>query len=338
MSGPRLPLQGWIGLDRSGAMAADNPNQQGDVIAVVPPSTYVLPPRLTKERAEDLQIESFAHALGLAVGEHVPWERGSDQDAPDRTITVGGKRMEIELTALTAGKLRAERQRLSDVAQQVRDEIAGMADLSAALSGWTVDLSDAADRPMPTKSGAPTTAARITSLLTDRAAPSPPRDNGAAAAVKDVLEGTRGISRPEVDARHLIDGIQVRLIRHNTTDTRIVTHASQASVTLSEARRILHGRLVDKNSKMRENVVVRAGDPDRDSVIVPHDVAAFELLTLFGFGELPPVPKVKRAWLHLTGTTELIPLICRDKTELPDRGIECCQLTPRRLLTAPCLG
>ena len=136
----------------------------------------------------------------------------------------------------------------------------------------------------------------------------------------------------------MIDGIQVRLIRHNTADTRIVTHASQASVTLSEARRILHGRLVDKNSKMRENVVVCAGDPDRDSVIVPHDVAAFELLTLFGFGELPPVPKVKRAWLHLTGTTELIPLICIDKPELPDRGIECCQLTPRRLLTAPCLG
>jgi hypothetical protein len=160
-------------------MAADNPHQRGDVVAVVPTSTYVLPLRVTKDRAEDLQIESFAHALGLAVGEHVRWERGSDQDAPDGTITVGGKRMEIELTALTAGALRAERQRLSDVAELVRDEIAGMADLSAALSGWTVNLSDAADRPMPTKSGAPTTAARIISLLAMRFAPSPPRDNGA---------------------------------------------------------------------------------------------------------------------------------------------------------------
>lgn len=108
-----------------------------------------------------------------------------------------------------------------------------------------------------------------------------------------------------------------------------MTHESQASVTLSEARRILHCRLVDKNCKMRENVVVCAGDRDRDSVIVPLDVAAFELLARFGVGELPPVPKIKRAWLHLTGTTELIPLICVGKPELPDFGAENLDRLPR---------
>ena len=135
MSGPSLPLRGWIRLSRSGAMALDNPDQPGDVIAVVPASTSVLPPPVPKARAEDMQIASFARALDLAEGEHVTWERGSDQDAPDRTITVADQRMEIELTALTAGKLRAERQRLSHVAALVRDAVAGQADLSAALAG-----------------------------------------------------------------------------------------------------------------------------------------------------------------------------------------------------------
>lgn len=124
MSSPRLPLRGWIRLSRSGAMAMDNPAQPGDVIAVVPPSTYELPPRVPKASAEDMQIASFAHALGLVEDEHVAWERSSSQDAPDRTITVAGRRMEIELTSLTAGRLRAERQRLSDVAELVRDAIA----------------------------------------------------------------------------------------------------------------------------------------------------------------------------------------------------------------------
>jgi hypothetical protein len=39
------------------------------------------------------------------------------------------------------------------------------------------------------------------------------------------------------------------------------------------------------------------------------DLTECELLATFGCGELPPTPYVKRAWLHLTGTTELIPLV-----------------------------
>ena len=76
-------------------MALDNPDQPGDVIAVVPAAPYVLPPPVPKARAEDMQIASFARALDLAEGEHVTWERGSDQDAPDRTITVADQRMEM---------------------------------------------------------------------------------------------------------------------------------------------------------------------------------------------------------------------------------------------------
>src|SRR5262245_56158817 len=135
MHSPGLPLRGWIRLSRSDAIAMDNPDQPGEVIAVVPPSIYVLPLRVPKARAEDIQIASFAIALELTEGKHVTWERSSDQDAPDRTVTVGGQRLEIELTALTAGKLRAERQRLSHVAELVRDAIAGQPNLSAALAG-----------------------------------------------------------------------------------------------------------------------------------------------------------------------------------------------------------
>jgi hypothetical protein len=120
----------------------------------------------------------------------------------------------------------------------------------------------------------------------------------------------------------LVDGIQIRLVRYGPADIRIVTHASQASVTLSEARRMLHDRLLDKDCKMRENVVICAGDPDRDDLVLPLDVTAFELLALFGCGELPPVSYVKRAWLHLTGTTELMPLIRVGQPKLLDRGAD----------------
>jgi len=175
---------------------------------------------------------------------------------------------------------------------------------------------------MPNKSGADTTAARITTLLemlaSSSALPSAPSDAGTAAAAQD--EDSLVPSGVKADAHDLVDGIQVRLIRQGTADTRIATHASQASITLSEARRMLSDRLLDKDSKMRENVVVCAGDPDRDGTVLPLDVTAFELLAHFGCGELPPVSYVKRAWLHLTGTTELIPLIRIDKPELIDCG------------------
>lgn len=58
-----------------------------------------------------------------------------------------------------------------------------------------------------------------------------------------------------------------------------------------------------------------AGDPDRDGVVLPLDVTEFELLAIFGCGELPPTPQVKRAWLHLAGTTELIFLVPVGKPE-----------------------
>ena len=53
-----------------------------------------------------------------------------------------------------------------------------------------------------------------------------------------------------------------------------MTYASQASVALSEACRMLHDRLFDKDTKMRENVVVCAGDPERDGLVLPLDVTA----------------------------------------------------------------
>jgi len=212
----------------------------------------------------------------------------------------------------------------SGATELVRDAITGQPNLSAALAGWTVDLSDAADLPMPTKSDAPATAARITTplamLASPSAVPSPPRDDGAAAAGQDQPEDSQGTGRVEVDARDSVGGIQIRLVRSGTTDTRIVTYASQASVALSEACRMLHDRLLDKDTKMRENVVVCAGDPERDGLVLPLDVTAFELLALFGCGQLPPVSYVKRAWLHLTGATELILLIRVGKPELLDCG------------------
>lgn len=166
----------------------------------------------------------------------------------------------------------------SGAAELVRDAITGQPNLSAALAGWTVDLSDAADLPMPTKSDAPATAARITTplamLASPSAVPSPPRDDGAAAAGQDQPEDSQGIGRVKVDARDSVGGIQIRLVRSGTTDTRIVTYASQASVALSEACRMLHDRLFDKDTKMRENVVVCAGDPERDGLVLPLDVTA----------------------------------------------------------------
>jgi hypothetical protein len=200
MSGPSLPIQGWITLRRSGAMAMDNPSQLGDVIAVVPPGTYALPPPVPKASAEDLQIASFSQALGLAESQPVSWERSSDQDAPDRTITTSGQRMEIELTALTAGKLRAERQRLSDVAKLVREIIAVERELSAALVSWSVHLFDAADLPMPNKSGARATAERITTrlaMLATTGAALPSKCDGAAAAGAQYVPGdSRGAIGP----------------------------------------------------------------------------------------------------------------------------------------------
>ena len=64
-----------------------------------------------------------------------------------------------------------------------------------------------------------------------------------------------------------------------------------------------------KHSKMRENVVICAGEPDRDGLVLPMGVTEFELLAAFGCGKLPPTRHVRRAWLHLAGTTELIALV-----------------------------
>ena len=85
---------------------------------------------------------------------------------------------------------------------------------------------------------------------------------------------------------------------------------TRARGDLSEARGRVCDRLRDKNLKMREYVVVCAGGPDRDGLVLPLDVAEFELLAAFGCGDPPPTASVKRAWLHLTGTNELIPLVC----------------------------
>jgi hypothetical protein len=155
--------------------------------------------------------------------------------------------------------------------------------------------------------------ARIATLLvalaSRDAALFPPGGDGTAAAAAQTLENPQGADGGLADTPDTIDGVRVRLVRHGSVGVRIVTHVSQATVTLKEARRLLADRLLDKNSKMRENVSICAGDPDRDGLVLPLDLTEFELLATFGCGELPPTPYVKRAWLHLTGTTELIPLV-----------------------------
>jgi hypothetical protein len=252
--------------------------------------------------------DALARANGLDAGQ-VTWIRGIDQDAPDFKVTLVDQIMDIELTALTAGALRAERRRLSDVAEQVRDVIAGQTELTTALDGWAVDLSDAATRPMPTGPIAAAIASRIASFLAASGSWNAllPRDDATATAEAATPEGPEGggevVASPDV-----INGIRVRLVRHGAIGVRFVTHSSQATLTLREARRKLADRLLDKNTKMRENVVICAGDPDRDGVVLPLDVAEFELLQVFGCGELPPTSYIKRAWLHLSGSTELIPL------------------------------
>ena len=60
--------------------------------------------------------------------------------------------------------------------------------------------------------------------------------------------------------------------------------------------------------------------PGRDGLVLPLDVAEFELLAEFGYGELPPMPYVKRAWLHLVGTTELISLFRVGEPGQPNCG------------------
>jgi hypothetical protein len=305
MSGPSLPLQGLIVLRRSGAMATAVPGLHDDVIAVVGPRSYTLPPKVPKLRAENDQMESFAKALALAEGierEQITWVPGKDQDAPDITMTLGEGRpeIEIEFTTLTAGPLRDERRRLADVAERVRDAIARQAELGALLVGRTVDLSDAIVARMPERSGASRTAARIIRFLAVLASP----DAAEAAEGRDDA-GNAAYSRD------VIDGIRVRLFSEGIPGVRVVARAAQASITLSEARGRVCDRLRDKNLKMREYVVVCAGDPDRDGLVLPLDVAEFELLAAFGCGDPPPTPYVKRAWLHLTGTNELIPLVCQ---------------------------
>jgi hypothetical protein len=256
-------------------------------------------------------MASFAGALALAEGVNggqVTWSRGVDQDAPDFIVTLSEKKVEIELTALTAGALRAERRRLSRVTEKVRDAITAQPDLTAALAGCTVDLSDAATLPMPTGLAATRTATRIATFLAGAASSS-------ALLLRDDVTSVAGVESPEDvggelgESLDVIDGITIRLVRHGTPGTRFVTHSSQATVTLSEGRRKLSDRLLAKSRKMRENVVVCAGDPDRDGAVLPLDVAEFELLYMFGCGQLPPTPYVKRAWLQLSGSTELIPLI-----------------------------
>lgn len=64
-----------------------------------------------------------------------------------------------------------------------------------------------------------------------------------------------------------------------------------------------------KHSKLRENIVICAGEPGRDGLVRPLGMTEFELLAAFGCGKLQPTRHVRRAWPYLAGTTELIALV-----------------------------
>jgi hypothetical protein len=279
-------------LARSKAVVDKHPDDPNDLIAMLPARSFDLPTRRSKEDVQADQIASFANALAAARGlDHtdVTAAPRSDQNDHDYDLTVGSATYPVELTALLSDALREERRSIYRLGDLVREEIEADLPLASALAARGVLLRDDARQPVPVRAQAQRTAAAIKQVLHVGALPPP--------------DGNRAVFLDR------IDGVGVLLLPPGRANTLVTVATSVTTTTLSSARAQVRARLIEKDLKSREFVVLIAGDFSNDDLDLPVEVAEYELLAHAGPGSMGSLKHTKEAWLHLARTSELLRLI-----------------------------
>jgi hypothetical protein len=272
-------------------------DEHGEAYALVPPESFLLRPRRNQHQIEDEQIESFLRAWAPTAGhsyDNLLVEQ-LDQDEADRRVSladgshlgIDGHPWEIDLTALTFGRLLSGRLVLTELAARIRSRLIDDTSLATSLGGRELVVADTSTAANLARGpAADTVAERVYAAIA--ALPLPLPSN----SVFQVID---------------TDGISVSLSPPTSSpDLELRVVCPQTHVTLTQAREALRNCVVDKDGKQRQAIVVCSADPGGNDVVLPLDRACHHLLREHGLGQDLATDHVRQAWLHETGSSEII--------------------------------
>lgn len=253
---------------------------------------------LSRDRREDLQTLAFALAVSVVDNPGHPIEIARGADPPDRTFTVNGATLAVELTELTASEIRADLAQARQLGRLLETELRGDVGRFRPLVGRRIALSVL---PMNV---APYDAVQMihqlcTMLESDRG------------CVGDGVDLSAGLPDPWPN-QHGFYGqqgpVMVQSYRDGMPNEIVVSSSCQAQISLSQTIATVAERVQVKDRECNELLVMSCGMPDERGYVCPIDAFMFQFIKEhLDRIQLSPV-RLKGVVLHLWGTPEWIDL------------------------------
>lgn len=254
----------------------------------------------SKQRREDLQIQSFSLMLGLHHDYSTCLEILNGDDPPDRVVRIAGKTIAVELTELTFANVRADFAQIRKLARNIGDALQVKKDEYPHLFGRAVQLSFSQDIGKLSKDLKSIEIEVLEVLREDRG------------YVGEDLEGLDGLpSKYPSTHRGLygrVDPVNIRVNRYDTPGEIFVAGDAQAEFSHSELKSALQQIVIRKDRDKNCFLLISCGQPDEKGCICPVDKFLFdEVPNLLGSLEISP-KFLKCIFLHLWGTEHAVEL------------------------------
>jgi hypothetical protein len=274
-----------------------------DPLIVLPPALLdhqaIIGPA-SKQRREDLQIQSFALMLGLHHDYSTCLEIINCDDPPDRVVKIAGETIAVELTELTFANVRRGFAQVRQLARNIDDALQIKKDDYPHLFGRAVHLSFSQHKgrlPKDLKS----IESEVLEIL---------RENRG--YVGEDLEDLEGLPS-KYPSTHRgfyrgVDPVNIQVSRYGTRGEIFVVGAAQAEFSHSELKSELQKIVTRKDQAKNCLLLISCGQPDEKGCICPVDKSLFdEVPNLLGSLEISP-KFLKCIFLHLWGTEHAVEL------------------------------
>lgn len=278
-------------------------SQPSDTLVALPPAPLdhqIIKGPASKQRREDLQIQSFVLMLGLFHDYCACLEILNGDDPPDRLVRIAEESIAVELTELTFGGVRGDFAQVRKFARRVGDALQARKDEYPHLAGRTVQLSflrSIGDLPRDLT----TNVRRVLEILSE--------DRG---FVGEDLEGLDELPSffPQSHRGFYenVGPITIQVYRNEDHGQIIVVGSAQAEFLHSELRSTLRRIIEKKDISKNQLLLISCGQPDEKGCACPLDKLLFdEVPEILGSLEINP-EFLKCIILHLWGTEHAIEL------------------------------
>lgn len=275
-------------------------SSNSDSLIVLPPGQVdlrrVLGP-VSKARREDLQLQSFIHALChfTDLNESIEVLRGGDP--PDRLVRVSDETVAVELTELTVQVVRRDFALIRQLARNLESTLAKKASNYPHLFGRTVVLNFLPTEKLP----------KNTSQIIQSIAAVLREDRG---YVGEDLEGLETFP-DRYPATHRgfyrsVGPVSIKTVIGQPLQGIQVMGSAQAQFLQSELLKVLKDLIEKKDIEGNDVLLMSCGTPDENGYCCPVDEFLYQEVLNTLRGSFIETKHVKNIIMHLWGTDQMV--------------------------------